>query len=123
MTYVNRIEGYSILVALCVPVARMFFNFEADLPQGDPSSPTIFSPRPISLGQLEQSTRNSGFDRMESIETFHWGSEGRSVKSETEKGGQDGGAFMNDTGGSEKPSGVIEVVRKSLHGWRKDSRG
>src|SRR5450756_1824424 len=120
MTCVSRIEGYSILVASCAPVARMFFNFEADEPQEDPSSPTIFSPRPISLGRLQQSARNSGFDRMESIETFHGGS---STKSETEHEVQDGGAFTNDVGGSEKPFGVIEVVRKSLPGWRKDSRG
>jgi hypothetical protein len=100
----------------------MFFNFEVDEPQEDPLSPTTFSPHSILLGRLEQSARNSGFDRIESIETFHGGSEGRSMKSETEQGIQNGGV-THDSEGSKKPFGVIEVARISLHGLRTDSRG
>lgn len=96
----------------------MFFNFEADEPQGDPSSPTIFSPRPISLGCLEQNIRNSGFDRIESIGTSHNGSEGWPAKRET--------VLADEGESSETPSGDIKLmgkVRKSIHRWRKDSWG
>jgi len=100
----------------------MFFNFEADEPQEDQLSPTTFSPRPILLEQLEQSARNSGFDVIESIETFHVGSKGRSMKGETEQGVQNRGV-THDSEGSKKAFGVIEVARNSLQGLRMDSRG
>lgn len=96
----------------------MFFNFEVGEPHENPSSPTIFSPRPISLGNLEQSARNSGFDRMESIETLYGGSEGRSLKSET--------INADESGSSEKPLGgarFMHKVKRSLQGWHADSLG
>jgi hypothetical protein len=63
---------------------------------------------------------------MESFETFHEGLEGRSMKSETAHVVGNGGAFTNESGNSEKPSGdvrLMEAVRKSLHGWRQSRWG
>jgi hypothetical protein len=100
----------------------MFFNLEADEPQEDQLSPTTFSPRPILLERLKQSARNSVFDAIESIQTFHVGSEGRSMKGEKEQGVRNGGV-THDSEGSKKPFGVIEVARNSLRGLRMDSRG
>jgi hypothetical protein len=113
---------FNIAIASCAPVVRMFFNFEADEPQEDQLSPTTFSSRPILLERLEQSARNSVFDAIESIQTFHVGSEGRSMKGEKEQGVQNGGV-THDSEGSKKQFGVIEVARNSLHGLRMDSRG
>ena len=105
----------------------MFFNFEVDEPQEDPSSPTRFSPRPISLGRLEQCARNSGFDRIESTETFYAGSENRSNQSETEVEIRNGESCTANSGSSEKPAGdakPMQAMRNSLTGWRrKDSWG
>jgi len=103
----------------------MFFNFEVDEPQEDPSSPTVFSPHPISLGRLEQGARNSGFDRIESTETIHVGSEDRSNKNEAEAEVRNGEACIADSGRSEKPAGALmHTMRNSISGWRrKDSWG
>ncbi|KAE9368461.1 hypothetical protein N431DRAFT_485976 [Stipitochalara longipes BDJ] len=118
-----KIEGYSILIASCAPIVRMFFNFEADERQ-DPVSPTIFSPHHILLGSVEHNTRNSGFDRMESTETFHAAPDG---KSELGLEAQTGDTCMAESGSSAEPAGdvkLMHVMRNSLSGWRrKDSWG
>jgi hypothetical protein len=121
---ISRIEGYSILIASCAPVARMFFNFEADAAQEGLSSPNIILPRPISLWRISQSARNSAFDQMESVETFHEELEGRSMRSETPRGLKNGVNFKR--GVSEMPSGdvkMMKVVRNSFQGWRKSNWG
>jgi hypothetical protein len=103
----------------------MFFNFEVDAREDSSSSPNITS-RPIPLRRISQIARNSGFDRIESVETFHEGLGGRSAKSETAPVVENGGAFTHESESSEKPSGdvkLVEAVRKSLHGWRQSRWG
>jgi hypothetical protein len=122
-----RIEGYSTLIAACAPIARMFFKFEVDEPQEDPSSPTNFSPRPISLGRLEQSVRNSGFDRIESTETLKTGIDDRSMNSAAELESQGGPDGASERERCDKPASdrkMMHAMRNSISGWRrKDSWG
>jgi len=77
------------------------------------------SSRPISLGYLSQSTRNSGFDWIESVKNFQSRVEPRSsMKTGTGSGVRDGNYFVTGSGGTEK---LLEM--QSLQMWSGRHRG